>query len=73
MQQILKHSEKVVFLLRGDYAKKKGAKIDRNKHLVLETRHSSPLSANRGLWFGNQHFSKTNEYLEQNGKAPIQW
>lgn len=73
IQQISKHSEKVVFLLWGGYAKKKGAKIDRNKHLVLETGHPSPLSANRGLWFGNQHFSTANEYLRQNGMAPIQW
>ena len=73
IQQISKHSEKVVFMLWGGYAKKKGAKIDRNKHLVIEAGHPSPLSANRGLWFGNQHFSTANEYLHQNGMAPIQW
>ena len=55
------------------FAKKKGAKIDRSKHCVLETGHPSPLSANRGLWFGNQHFSKTNDYLKSLGKDPIIW
>ncbi|MFM2230204.1 MAG: Uracil-DNA glycosylase [Bacteroidota bacterium] len=63
----------LVFLLWGGFAKKKGAKIDRTKHLVLETGHPSPLSANRGLWFGNQHFSKTNTYLSANGQEPIAW
>lgn len=70
---ISKQNEKVVFLLWGGYAKKKGAKIDRSKHFVLETGHPSPLSANRGLWFGNKHFSKTNEILERIGKEPIEW
>ncbi|WP_374959676.1 uracil-DNA glycosylase, partial [Gilvibacter sp.] len=65
--------EGLVFLLWGGYAKKKGKKIDREKHLVLETGHPSPLSANRGYWFGNKHFSKTNDYLEARGSAPIQW
>ncbi|MFK8045657.1 MAG: uracil-DNA glycosylase [Crocinitomicaceae bacterium] len=67
-----KHAD-VVFLLWGGFAKKKGAKIDRAKHLVLETGHPSPLSANRGLWFGNQHFSKCNSYQESTGKEPINW
>ncbi|AWM14959.1 uracil-DNA glycosylase [Flavobacterium sp. NRK F10] len=70
---ISQNNEKVVFLLWGGYAKKKGARIDRNKHFVLETGHPSPLSANRGLWFGNKHFSKTNAYLEQIGKEKIIW
>lgn len=65
--------ENVVFLLWGGFAKKKGAKINRDKHCVLETGHPSPLSANRGLWFANQHFSKTNDYLKSINKAPIQW
>ncbi len=55
----------VVFMLWGNYARKKGKRIDRNKHLVLESGHPSPLSANRGLWFGNKHFSQANTYLEQ--------
>ena len=63
----------VVFMLWGNYAKKKGKHIDRSKHLVLEAGHPSPLSANRGLWFGNQHFSQANRYLEKQGKQPIIW
>jgi uracil-DNA glycosylase len=65
--------ENVVFLLWGGFAKKKGAKINREKHFVLETGHPSPLSANRGLWFANHHFSKTNTYLSSIGKSPIEW
>lgn len=63
----------VVFLLWGGFAKKKGAKIDRSKHYILTSGHPSPLSANRGFWFGNKHFSKTNEYLKENGLTNIQW
>lgn len=63
----------IVFMLWGGYAKRKGRKIDRSKHLVLETGHPSPLSANRGYWFGNKHFSKSNEYLAARGSAPIRW
>ncbi|MEZ4779376.1 MAG: uracil-DNA glycosylase [Flavobacteriaceae bacterium] len=65
--------EGVVFLLWGGYAKKKGEKIDKTKHLVLSSGHPSPLSANRGMWFGNKHFSKTNDYLVKQGKKPIDW
>ncbi len=64
---------KVVFLLWGGYAKKKGAKIDTSKHYVLTSGHPSPLSANRGYWFGNKHFSKTNSYLLETNQIPIQW
>jgi uracil-DNA glycosylase len=63
----------LVFLLWGGFAKKKGASIDSSKHLVLKCGHPSPLSANRGYWFGNKHFSKTNEYLVKRGEAPIDW
>ena len=63
----------LVFLLWGGYAKKKGLKIDTKKHFVLTSGHPSPLSANRGYWFGNKHFSKVNEYLKKVGKKPIQW
>lgn len=63
----------IVFMLWGNYAKKKGKHIDRSKHLVLEAGHPSPLSANRGLWFGNKHFSKANTYLMQQGSVPINW
>ena len=69
------NSEKsnVVFLLWGNYAHKKGAKIDLEKHLVLKSGHPSPLSANQGKWFGNKHFSKTNFYLKGIGKSEIEW
>jgi uracil-DNA glycosylase len=73
---ILKLSEEkegIVFLLWGGYAKKKGLKIDRSKHLILESGHPSPLSANRGHWFGNNHFSEVNKYLILNKKEPISW
>lgn len=62
----------VVFLLWGSYAQKKGASIDRSKHLVLQSPHPSPLSASRGF-FGNHHFSQTNRYLEQQSSTPINW
>lgn len=65
--------ENLVFLLWGGYAKKKGSKIDQKKHLVLTSGHPSPLSANRGYWFGNKHFSQTNAYLEKTGKTQISW
>ena len=73
IQAISNRKENVVFLLWGGFAKKKGAKIDRKKHIVLETGHPSPLSANRGLWFGNQHFSKTNIFLKENHLTTIDW
>ncbi len=62
----------VVFLLWGSSAQKKGQKIDRDRHLVLHAPHPSPLSAYRGF-FGCQHFSKANDYLEKIGKTPIDW
>jgi uracil-DNA glycosylase len=65
--------ENIVFLLWGSFAQKKRIKINREKHLVLECGHPSPLSANRGFWFGNKHFSQTNTYLKSNGKTPIEW
>ncbi|MEO9513315.1 MAG: uracil-DNA glycosylase [Flavobacteriaceae bacterium] len=65
--------EGVVFLLWGGFAKKKVGLIDATKHTILTSGHPSPLSANRGLWFGNQHFSKTNTILAQNGKQLISW
>lgn len=73
IDKISKEKQGVVFLLWGGFAKKKGSKIDRSKHFVLETGHPSPLSANRGLWFGNKHFSKTNAYLKSIGKPEIEW
>ncbi|MDR9400494.1 MAG: uracil-DNA glycosylase [Psychroflexus sp.] len=65
--------ENLVFLLWGGFAKKKQSLIDKNKHLILTSGHPSPLSANKGYWFGNRHFSKTNEYLAANGLKGINW
>lgn len=73
IQLISEQKENVVFLLWGGAAKKKGKKIDREKHLVLESGHPSPLSAIRGHWFNNKHFSKTNTYLKRHDKKPINW
>lgn len=64
--------EHLVFLLWGSYAIRKGALIDRGKHLVLTSPHPSPLSAHRGF-FGNHHFSKANEYLVAHGIEPVKW
>ena len=63
----------LVFLLWGSFAHKKGKMISREKHLVLQIGHPSPLSANRGFWFGNNHFKLTNEYLLNNEKKEIEW
>lgn len=73
IQTISAQKEDVVFLLWGGYAKKKVKLIDAQKHLILTSGHPSPLSANKGYWFGNRHFSKTNDYLTKRGKTPIQW
>jgi len=70
---ISKEKQNVVFLLWGGFAKQKIKLIDTTKHFVLSTGHPSPLSANRGYWFGNKHFSKTNFQLEQVGESPIAW
>jgi len=67
IQYISENTENVVFLLWGSFAQKKGSKINRENHLVLESGHPSPLSANRGFWFGNDHFLKVNEYLKSVG------
>lgn len=64
--------EHLVFLLWGNYAQRKGAIIDRNRHLVLESVHPSPLSASRGF-FGNHQFSLSNHYLETHNQTPIDW
>jgi uracil-DNA glycosylase len=65
--------EDVIFLLWGGYAKQKTKYIEHTKHKILVSGHPSPLSANRGYWFGNKHFSKTNFLLEQVSQVPIQW
>ena len=72
IEKLSEHREKLVFLLWGGYARRKGAVIDRSKHLVLECAHPSPLSAYRGF-FGCGHFKKTNEYLSSHGIAQIDW
>ncbi|MDO8908061.1 MAG: uracil-DNA glycosylase [Pseudohongiella sp.] len=72
IHELNQRREHLVFLLWGSYAQKKGAIIDRNKHLVLESPHPSPLSAHRGF-FGNRHFSRTNLYLAEHGASPINW
>ena len=63
----------VVFMLWGGFAKKKIKLIDTSKHLILSSGHPSPLSANRGYWFGNKHFSLCNNYLKHNNKKTIDW
>lgn len=63
--------EGLVFLLWGNYARRKGANINRRKHLVLESAHPSPLSARS--FFGCRHFSKANAYLHARGETPIDW
>ncbi|NOR28987.1 MAG: uracil-DNA glycosylase [Lutibacter sp.] len=70
---ISEEKENVVFLLWGGYAQKKGKKIDSKKHCVLTSGHPSPLSANRGFWFGNNHFSTTNNYLKSKGISTLEW
>lgn len=64
--------EHLVFILWGNYAKQKGAHIDRSKHLVLESPHPSPFSAHSGF-FGAKPFSKVNAYLSEHGETPIEW
>ncbi len=65
--------ENIIFLLWGGYAKQKSKLIDLNKHKILISGHPSPLSANRGYWFGNKHFSRTNDILRNNNKKLIEW
>ena len=67
------HRQHLVFILWGGYARSKAALIDRSKHLVLQSVHPSPLSANRGGWFGNHHFSQANAFLQQHQLTPINW
>lgn len=65
--------ENLVFILWGGYARSKAQLIDRSRHRVLESVHPSPLSANRGGWFGNHHFSQCNAYLREHGEQEIDW
>ena len=73
IELISQHKENVVFLLWGGFAKKKASKVDGAKHHILTSGHPSPLSANRGYWFGNRHFSKTNALIEKSNQRPIMW
>ncbi len=73
IRQLATHRDHLVFMLWGGYARSKSYMIDKSRHLVLESVHPSPLSANRGGWFGNHHFSRCNAYLEQTGQSPIIW
>ena len=73
IRTVSEHKEHVVFILWGGYARSKASLIDRSKHLVLESVHPSPLSANRGGWFGNHHFSSCNAWLQQQGITPVDW
>ncbi|WP_299521642.1 uracil-DNA glycosylase [uncultured Lutibacter sp.] len=70
---ISEQKENVIFMLWGGFAKKKGKKINHHKHCVLATGHPSPLSANRGFWFGNKHFSSANNYLKNKGFTEVKW
>ena len=72
IQTLAREREHLVFILWGSYAQKKGAFIDKSKHLILTSAHPSPLSAYRGF-FGNKHFSQANAYLQANGIEPILW
>ncbi|KQO21157.1 uracil-DNA glycosylase [Flavobacterium sp. Leaf82] len=73
IKQISANSKDVVFLLWGGFAQKKAALIDSSKHYILKSGHPSPLSANRGFWFGNKHFSQANAFLKSKGLKEIEW
>lgn len=73
LKDISNNSDQIIFVLWGNYAKSKKKYIDCNKHYILEAKHPSPLSANRGGFFGCKHFSKINSKLTEWGKIPIQW
>lgn len=70
---ISKEKKNIVFMLWGNYAKNKEKHIHDNEHLVLKSGHPSPLSANKGFWFGNKHFLKCNEFLKTNNLETIKW
>jgi len=73
IQALASHREHLVYMLWGGYARSKAYMIPKDRNLVLESVHPSPLSANRGGWFGQHQFSRCNEYLKQNGIEPIVW
>ena len=72
VSKLAEQRENLVFMLWGSYARRKGAVINRKRHLVLECAHPSPLSVYRGF-FGCGHFKKANEYLASNGLSVIDW
>ena len=73
IKKISEEKENIVFLLWGGFAKKKSKLIDAKKHHILTAGHPSPLSANRGYWFGNKHFSKTNQFFKSIDTNVISW
>ncbi len=73
IKKISDEKKGVVFMLWGRYAQEKGRVIAADKHLVLTSKHPSPMAASSGGWFGNRHFSKANDYLRQEGLQPIDW
>lgn len=73
IKTISEHKEGVIFMLWGGFAKKKATLIDKTKHHILQSGHPSPLSANRGLWFGNKHFSQCNALLKDMNLPEIEW
>lgn len=73
IQKVSEECRGIIFLLWGGFAKKKSVLIDSSKHHVLTSGHPSPLSANRGYWFGNKHFSQTNTILRTHNQTPIHW
>ena len=73
IQALSRDRDHLVFILWGGYARSKARLIDASRHLILQSVHPSPLSANRGGWFGNHHFTLCNSYLEANGMTPIRW
>lgn len=73
IQTLSRDRDHLVFILWGGYARSKARLIDASRHLILQSVHPSPLSANRGGWFGNHHFTLCNSYLEANGMTPIRW
>ena len=73
IQALARGREHLVYMLWGGYARGKAYMIPKDRNLVLESVHPSPLSANRGGWFGQHQFSRCNQYLQQQGKEPINW
>ena len=73
IQALATQRQHIVYMLWGGFARSKAYMIDKQKNLVLESVHPSPLSANRGGWFGQHQFSRCNAYLQANGMTPIQW